>query len=353
MVSMNRIFPIWLCFLFLTCVSVSAQELRVDKVTLLETDNEAEKSPVYDGNDEICALLKVYVNDLPGLKFASGYVINGGNIIYKEGYYAVYVANGIRNMMLKHGDYLPVTINFKKDFQISIKGGKTYRVDISTIGMVKKTTQTVAFNMLPREGLLSINGEKYSVSEGMLQLELKPGNYSYTASADYCQSKEGTFSIADKDIAEVREIPLSLKPIMANVNFMCNVPTAKLYINNSDKGEPGMKKLPMGKHRIRVKAEDWKDFAQEIIIDKTEGQELVVTMQPKTVVSIVVKVNGTTTPCLYIDNKEVKAWKNGEPFKVRTGKHLITVTKGDSFDASAKEKTVRVVPNMEMIEFSF
>lgn len=350
---MNRFIPLWLCFLFLACVSVSAQELKVDKVTLLETDNEAETNPRYDGNDEICALLKVYVNDLSGLKFASSYVIDGGNITYKEGYYAVYVANGIRNMMLKHGDYLPVTINFKKDFQTSIKGGKTYRVDISTIGMVTKTTQTIAFNMLPREGSLLINGEKHPVSEGILQLELKPGNYSYTANADYCHAKEGTFSITDEDISEVREISLSLKPFMTNVNFICNVPTARLLVDNADKGVPGMKSLPMGKHRIRVKAEDWKDFAQEVVIDKAEGQELVVTMQPKSVVSIVVKVNGTTTPYLYIDNKEVKGWENGKPFKVRTGKHLITVANGDSYSASTKEKAIRVVPDMEAIEFTF
>lgn len=349
---MNRFIPLWLCFLFLACVSVSAQELKVDKVTLLETDNEAETNPRYDGNDEICALLKVYVNDLSGLKFASSYVIDGGNITYKEGYYAVYVANGIRNMMLKHSDYLPVTINFKKDFQTSIKGGKTYRVNISTIGMVKKTTQTVAFNMLPREGSLLINGEKHSVSEGMLQLELKPGNYSYTANADYCQAKKGTFSITDEDISEVREISLSLKPFMANVNFICNVPTAKLFVDNADKGVPGMKSLPMGKHRIRVKAEDWKDFAQEVIIE-TENQELAVTMQPKSVVSIVVKVNGADTPFLFVDNKEVKGWKNGEPFKVRTGKHLITVANGDSYSASTKERKVTIVPNMQPIEFSF
>ena len=234
-----------------------------------------------------------------------------------------------------------------------IEGGKTYRVDVSTVGMVTKTTQTVAFNMIPREGSILINGEKHLVSEGMLQLELKPGNYSYMASADYSQTKEGTFTITDEDISEVREIPLMLKPIMANVNFTCNVPTAKLYINNSDKGEPGMKSLPMGKHRIRVKAEDWKDYSQEIIIDRTEGQELAVTMQPKSVVSITVKVNGTSTPFLYIDNKEVKGWKNGEAFQVRTGRHLITVTNGDLYNASTKEKTVRVVPNMETIEFSF
>ena len=233
---MNRIIPLWLCFLFLTCVSVSAQELRVDKVTLLETDNEAETNPRYDSNGEICALLKVYVNELSGLKFASGYIIGRNNIMYKDGYYTVYVADGIRNIKLSHGDYIPTTLNFTKDFQISIIGGKTYRVDVSTVGMVKKTTQTVAFNMIPREGSIVINGEKHLVSKGILQLELNPSNYSYMASADYFQTKEGTFTIKDEDISEVREIPLSLKPIMANVNFTCNVPTAKLYINNSDKG---------------------------------------------------------------------------------------------------------------------
>lgn len=350
---MNRVIPLWLCFLFLACVSASAQELKVDKVTLLETDNEAETNPRYDGNGEICALLKVYVNDLSGLKFASSFVIGGENIIYKGGYYAVYVADGLRRIILKHNDYLPVTINFTKNFHIPINGGKTYRVDVSAIGMVMKTTQTIAFSMLPREGSLFINGEQYSVSEGMLQLELKPGNYSYMASADYYQAKEGTFSITDEDISEVREISLSLKPMMANVNFTCNVPTAKLFVDNTDKGNPGMKSLPMGKHRIRVKAEDWKDYSQEIIIDRTEGQELAVTMQSKSVVSIVVKVNGTATPFLYIDNKKVNGWENGKPFKVRTGRHLITVMNEDSYSASAKERTIRVVPNMEVIEFSF
>ena len=205
--------------------------------------------------------------------------------------------------------------------------------------------------MLLREGSLLINGEQHSVSEGMLQLELKPGNYSYTASADYYQSKEGTFSITDEDISEVREILLNLKPMMANVNFTCNVPTAKLFVNNADKGGIGMKSLPMGKHRIRVKADDWKDFAQEVMIDQTEGQELSVTMQPKSVVSITVKVNGTQKPSLFIDNKEVRDWTNGKPFKVRTGKHLITVANEDSFNTI--EKKVTVVPNMKTIEFSF
>ena len=85
---MNRFITLWLCFLFLACVSVSAQELKVDKVTLLEADDEAVTNPRYDGNGEICALLKVYVNDMPGLKFASSFVIDGGNIIYQGGYYS-------------------------------------------------------------------------------------------------------------------------------------------------------------------------------------------------------------------------------------------------------------------------
>ena len=355
---MNRFITLWLCFLFLTCVSVSAQELKVDKVTLLEADDEAVTNPRYDGNGEICALLKVYVNDMPGLKFASSFVIDGGNIIYQGGYYAVYVANGIRNMMLRHGDYLPVTMNFRRDFQISIKGGKTYRIDVSTIGMVKKTAQTVAFNMIPREGSLLINGEKHSISEGMLQLELAPGDYSYIASADYYHKKEGTLRIKEEEITEVKELPISLKPMMANVNFTCNVPTAKLYVKNAEKGGPGIKSLPMGKHRIRVKAKDWKDFTKEIIIDKAEGQELSVTMQPKSIVSIVVIVHGITKPLLYIDNQEVKGWSNGEPFGVKLGKHLITVLDGERviYDLGSEmiytkfwEDDVKVIPNMEPI----
>lgn len=347
---MNRSISLCFCLLFLTCVSISAQELKVDKVTLLETDDEAKTNPRYDGNGEICALLKIYINDLPNLKFGSSFVIDEESITYKGGYYTVYVANGIRTIMLKHRDYLPVTINFKKDFRIYIEGGKTYRIDASTSGIVKKPI--VAFNMLPREGILSIDGKQHPVSEGMLQLDLEPGNYSYTATADYHYPKEGTFSVTN-DTSEPQIIQLSLKPIMADVNFTCNVPIATLYVDNSNKGRPGMKSIPMGKHRIRVKANDWKDFVQEVVINQTNGQELAVKMLPKSFVSIVVKVKGTATPYLYIDNKIVKDWSNGKPFKIKLGRHLITVTNGDSFTASKRERSVMITPNMEAIEFSF
>ncbi|RHP57187.1 hypothetical protein DXA74_16155 [Bacteroides sp. OF04-15BH] len=58
-----------------------AQELKVEKVTLLETDKEAEEKPQYDGNQQLCALLKVYVDSLPDVSFNSSYIIGKKNIL--------------------------------------------------------------------------------------------------------------------------------------------------------------------------------------------------------------------------------------------------------------------------------
>ncbi|MGN0049110.1 MAG: hypothetical protein ACI37U_09510 [Bacteroides sp.] len=323
-----------------------AQELQVTGMKLLEADNEAMEKPHYDSNNQIVALLKVYADNVTDLTFASGYIIKSVPIEYKNGYYAVYIASGVKYMEIRHADYQAVQIDFKKEYQLSIRGGKTYRIDVKAVGMVKKHTQTVVFNMLPQQGMITVDGQRYMLSEGMLQIECNPGNHTYTAESDYHQAKSGTFSVSD--IEEPQVIPIKLNPQTTEVLFSCNAPDAVLYVDQVEKGGVGVKTLLMGTHKIRVVAEDWKDYTSTLLIE--QGTKLDITMMAKSFVPIVVRVTGADKASLYVDNKQVPNWKNGQPFKVKQGKHLITV---ESETSKTKEKVVNVRAGMSPIEFSF
>lgn len=339
-------------FLFLLSVPVCTQELKVEKIVLLEKDHEAEKVPKYDGNKQLCALLKVYIDNLPGITFNSSYIIDKKNISYTNGYYNVYVVGGINSIELKHNDYLPAPVNFRKDFQIDIQGGKTYGVYLKTSGIIQKKTQTIVFNMIPRIGTININGKENMVDKGVLQIELAPGKYSYTAHSTYYQEKKGEFEVTD--ISESKIIPLKLKAYTAGVKFECNVPTAVLYVDNKRKGTPGIVDIPLGKHKIRVVAEDWKDHIQELFLEKEDSIQLNITMEPKPYIPVIITCNGSGVKTLYVDNKEVPEWKNdGSPIKIKQGKHLITITCDEEKDFNSKEKIVRIDKNTKKIELKF
>lgn len=330
----------------LSALPVVAQELQVTGMKLLESDNEAMEKPQYDSNDSIAVLLKVYTENVSDLVFASRFIIKGVPIEYKNGYYAVYIASGTKRIEIHHKAYQAVQVDFKKDYQLIIKSGKTYRIDVKAVGMVKKHTQTVVFKMLPKNGVITVNGQKHLLSEGMLQIECDPGAYTYTAASDYYQTKSGKFSVSD--IEEHQVISVMLNPQTTEVQFSCNAPDAVLYVDQVNKGGVGVKTLPMGTHKIRVVAEDWKDYTSTLLIE--QGTKLDVTMTAKSFVPIVVRVTGADKASLYVDNKQVPNWKNGQPFKVKQGKHLITV---ESETSKTKEKVVNVRAGMSPIEFSF
>ena len=344
---MKRFVLVLLDFIVLVLLApLTAQELQVTNVKLLEEDNEALEQPHYDGNHQPLALLKVYPENVQDLSFASSFIISNVPLVFKDGYYAVYVAQGMKELEIRHNDYYAVKVEFRKVYNINIKGGKTYRVDVKAVGMIQKNTQTVVFNMLPRVGMITINGEKHALSKGMLQLECLPGSYTYKAEADYYEAKSGQFTV--NEIIEPQTIPIRLNILTTKVRFTCNAPNAILYVDQANKGGVGIKILPMGKHKIRVVARDWKDYTSSLVIKP--GIELNVNMIANSFVPFVVRVTGVTGASLYVDNKLVPDWKNGQPFKVKQGKHLITVVTENN---ETKEKVVRVHAGIKPIDIVF
>lgn len=344
---------ILICSLLISfCASLSAQELKVDKVVLLETDNDAVTKPHYDGNKRPCALLKFFIDDLPGVEFISSYIIDKDEITYQSGYYAVYVVQGTKSLRMKHSDYTPAEVKFSSDFDISLQGGKTYGVYVSTVGITAKKTQSIVFNIIPRKASIIVDGQAYTTNNGVLQVECAPGNHSYSITAEYCDRTSGKFEVTD--ITEPQVIPVKLKKQTAQLNFTCNVPEAVLFIDNKEIGTPGLKTVALGRHRIRVVAEDWKDHTGMLDIVNTSKQNLNVSLKRKEYIPIVITAQNCENPLLYVDNKAVHEWKNdGTPVKIRQGKHLITIEIDSDALNNKKEKIVQINQDTKNIVFTF
>lgn len=105
---------------------VDAQDIEVKKFEPLEKDQTATLSPRKDINGADCAL--VLVESLKkGLEF-EGWVV--GDVEYKNDSYFVYMANGSKNLKIKHPDYQTKAVVFG-DYGIgSLKGGQIYSLCI-------------------------------------------------------------------------------------------------------------------------------------------------------------------------------------------------------------------------------
>lgn len=115
-----------LCFFFVACISVFAQEMAVEtfeaKPAYELTDTEVQR----DGNGEVCALINVYFSE-QNTSFEGTYVVGDSKIGHS---YQVFLAGGASKMTVKHDNYLPLTIRFS-DYQIKkLEGGRAYELHL-------------------------------------------------------------------------------------------------------------------------------------------------------------------------------------------------------------------------------
>lgn len=345
--------------ILISCTLLKAQEFVVDSFELLPEDNEARQNKVYDTNDVLCALIKVYVSNLPDLDFNSSYIIDKSDSKYNEGYYNVYVSKGIRSLDIKHGDYIPLKVNFK-DFDVRLESGKVYALRLHTEGQKLKPTQTVVFQVMPNTATITIDGETFPLEKGTLQKEFLPGKYHYTISSECYNPLEGDLVVTD--ISQAQTVSEKLNPIMCDVEIQVlnNVKNAELIVDNRKKGAPGKLSLPMGWRNIRISADNWKEYKKKEWIEP--GKKIQVTLEPKPVFPVVIRSGtGFKNPKLFINQKEVEGWKDdGKPVMVKRGKqHVMIVEQVEAVgsssgvkynkDGRSKSKFITFEPDMEPV----
>ena len=246
-----------------------AQELKVKDATLLQGDKTAELKQVKDGNDNLCAVVKIDADGLQGLNFPNKnqYV----KYEYSDGLYVVYMPDGFYKLSMQHEQYLPLDVDFKEQFGIRFRGGNTYLVKLDVPSNNRVTLSDIYFNISPVSALLTINDEPMEKQEnGKYQMKAEPGNYSYVVTADNYLSYRGSFSILNPTS---KTIAVKLKPVQVEVGFRCNINEASLYIDDINYGDICNDSVrhfsvPEGKHNSRVQADGFLDWDRDVVFSK-------------------------------------------------------------------------------------
>ena len=122
---------LYLCVCLICATTVFAQELKVKRMVVCENDSSAITMPKKDGNNELCALIKV--------QFAASEAKFDGDIVgkvestLKE--YRVYMPDDSRFLTIHQQEYLPLEVSFDDYIKGGVKSGNTYTliVDIPDI----------------------------------------------------------------------------------------------------------------------------------------------------------------------------------------------------------------------------
>lgn len=326
-----------------------AQELKVKEARLLQGDSTAELKQVKDGNDNLCAVVKIDADGLQGLNFPN----TNQYVKYEcsDGMYLVYVPNSFYKLSIYDEHYLPLDVDFKEQFGIRFRGGNTYLVKLDVPSNNKVTLSDIYFNISPSSALLTINDEAMKQQEGgRYQMKAEPGSYSYIVTAKNYVSSYGSFSITTPTS---KTIAVKLKPVQVKVGFRCNIDEAELYIDDINYGNicndsARHFSVPEGIHKVRVQADGFLDWNKEVAFSKyhpiVESNLLKNTYQHDI---HAVQVNIITdSKRLYKNNKLVKEYTiytqgPGYTIYLMPGKYLLS-------DGYSKKKKVTVEENHPM-----
>ena len=121
-----------LASLLLSAALASAQEIVVTSFELKVTDLTAKIDPVYDLNDEACALVKV---SIPGKNVTfTGDIIKGPDQVL-PGEYHIYIPKGTKRIKVAAENYAPVTF----EFPMEIEEFRTYELKLKLNARKKST----------------------------------------------------------------------------------------------------------------------------------------------------------------------------------------------------------------------
>ena len=261
-----------LVLFLLSSLCLSAQDIEVKKLEVLEKDQTAVLSPRKDINGVACGLVKV-LWDEPGAEF-EGNIIGDVQFTGKE--YLVYMTDGnapAKRMGIKHPDYLPITIVFA-DYGINrIVSGNTYGLVIKGNKIKKKVTSTkkkvVLFNIEPQDAELYIDDVIVPKEEGgTYAISLFHGIHYYSVKyRGFCLMNQ-VVNVNNK----TNEINADLRTFFANLVIKCETQDADVFFNNKYCGQGIWSELvPPGQHVVEVRKNGFSPQSKTIELQENDS----------------------------------------------------------------------------------
>ncbi|MGM9787832.1 MAG: PEGA domain-containing protein [Candidatus Cryptobacteroides sp.] len=246
-------------------------------LTLQENDLEQKAySKVKDGNDNLCALIKVRLsNSLPNPLILE---VGGLGVTKAEerpdGEYWFFVPYQVKNLEFKCKGYKPmpkIPVNLKEGCVYAM----TLRVDASTdiVTNVVASTNYLKMNIEPSDAMLRIGKTKnYELgyfrveADGSFAKELDYGTWHYHIEHELYKSYEGSVELdADTPVQRIR-----LEPNFSYVSITTEPEGVDVLIDNKFVGKTPLaldQKYKKGTHSLKLLKDEYYSMSQDIVLD--------------------------------------------------------------------------------------
>lgn len=242
-------------------MTAAAQKIIVKDFTVLPTDAKAANDQRLAADGTPCALVRVDVVGVKDMTFKEAV----GTVDYSVGEYLVYIPNGTKKLNYTYGGSQRGAIDFD-DLGYSIDKLTTYRLQFET----QDKLRSAVFSVAPVKARLIVNGKTVTLDDnGLAEVELPIGDYSYSVTANGYNSEQGTVKLTEERVATVTTVNLEQRTY--DFYISSNVATANVFIDDVSYGTISTKPiaLPEGTHKVRVSAEKYEDYTEEVTIDGT------------------------------------------------------------------------------------
>lgn len=251
-----------LLFCLLAVFPSGAQEIQVLSFEETPTDLRARTRERKDLNGDSCALICVEVA-LPEIHF-DGRVVEQQNL---GGEYLVYVTEGTKRLVIRHGSFLPLVYAFPEP----VEGKHTYHLRLQ---LPSSQLTFVRLSCNVRNAVLLIDGVEYPTETGSFDLNLPRGSHAYSlrASTDGFGSLEGVLTVPDTPFMEQN---LTLPTTQTRLLQVRTEPGATILIDGTVAGTGNAKMtVPAGLHKVEVMLGEM-DYHLERTVDLGSGDQVV------------------------------------------------------------------------------
>lgn len=274
------------CVLSAICESAYAQERKMDIASFsrLQTDTDARiGEPVYDQNNQLCALIKITSNiPLAELTLEGDGMGLVRKIIKEEsGELWLYLPRGSRRISVLHKDYDPYRNYLYPD---QIEGGVTYEMKIkgyqNNEDVSASNSQTIVLQIAPADAKLFIDDidETLDVRNGLYTATKQKGNHTYRVECDRYDTATGEIILGDAQVSR----SINLRPKFGYINLI-SFPEegANIFINDKESGITPYKsgKLDVGTYRIRMEKKNFFPKDTAVVVEPGSTVEVHLTMK--------------------------------------------------------------------------
>ena len=294
------------------CLSQNSSMSLDGDMTLEEQDQDARVNyPVYDYNDNLCALIKVTVVgrlDSPLTLDVGSTLTVAERVERQDGEVWFYIPAEVKNLEFRCRSYEPI----KMSVPLRLKGGNVYRVKIishSSAEVIQNAVVAANYlnvDLFPADAVFSIGRTKdYEIysqvpDDGKVTLRLDYGQYYYRVAHGFYETEEGVMNMGAEGIRKT----ISLKPAYSYMDIVTEPDGAKISVNGKELGtSPVSMDERVRKGEVRILAQKNLFYPCDTVIN-VPGDSL------RHQVSLALKPqHGTVT--LGCDDREAELWLDG------------------------------------------